>query len=122
MADKKPKPKTGTLKVATDSGDYSQLELRWIELCRAAYRGDLKEVNRLLTLKVLPSCADPSNVARPTPLHYAALRGTSASHTVDGFAFVVFGFRLECETASHADIGILVGKMDVVAKLLDMRQ
>ena len=60
-----------------DEQEYSKLEKRWIELCKAAYRGDLAEVNKLLKMKVLPSCQDPSHVARMTPLHNAALKGRS---------------------------------------------
>jgi len=55
--------------------EFSALEKRFIELCKASYRGDLDAVKELLKLRVLPSCQDPSNVARPTPLHNAALKG-----------------------------------------------
>jgi hypothetical protein len=62
-------------KVAAPQQEFSQLEKRWIELCKAAYRGDLEAVTNLLKLKVLPSCEDPSHVSRHTPLHQAALKG-----------------------------------------------
>jgi hypothetical protein len=54
---------------------YTEMEKRFITLCKAAYRGSVEDVTKSLKLKVLPNCQDPSNVAKPTPLHYAALRG-----------------------------------------------
>jgi hypothetical protein len=78
MAEQKKSAAAGSKKKAAPQQEFSQLEKRWIELCKAAYRGDLETVNNLLKLKVLPSCQDPSHVARHTPLHNAALKGESS--------------------------------------------
>ena len=54
---------------ALDEPIYTEMEKRWIKLCKAAYRGSEEDVNKMLRLKVLPNCTDASNVAKPTPLH-----------------------------------------------------